>query len=99
IKVISEKLFQNSAYNKNDIDILITGNYNLSIQKNYAILLGLNPNILFTENITSFAHIYSCDQIIALNTLEKNKQVEKGSKCLLLGTGDVYWGAIITEKV
>jgi len=98
IKKISKTILDRNSLTKLDFKYFITGNYNLIVQKNYALLSGFDFDQIYLDNISS-GHAFSSDQLISLGSLEGSCKIKENDKIFLLGTGDYYWGAVIVEKL
>lgn len=98
LKKLSSKLLDKVELVPADFKRMVTGNYNHSILKNYALMAGFKPNQLFLDNVPRFAHAMSSDQMIALADINNNHMISKGDKLFVMGTGDYYWGGVVVEK-
>lgn|GEM_PF-2730796 len=97
LKSLIKRTLDKYNLEQENIKYLITGNYNLSVQRNYASMLGFKNNQLYSKMLPDIAHAFACDQLISMYSIAHHKLLNYDDKLLLLGTGDYYLGTVILE--
>ncbi len=73
---------------------VVTGNYNTSIMRNYCVIAGFSPRLIYTGQLSRHAHLFSSDLILNIASLAASEELRPGESAVLIGTGSYHWGAI-----
>jgi 3-oxoacyl-[acyl-carrier-protein] synthase-3 len=69
---------------------LIPANLNISVLRNFAELVGVPFERMYTDNVGKYGHTFAYDQLISLETLLAEQRVESGQRFMLVGVGGNY---------
>lgn len=81
-----------------DLDLIITNNYNSSVTRSYANLLGVPTEKIYAANIARIAHAVAADNLINLTDAQSELSLGRGSSVLTVSAGQNLWGAALLRK-
>jgi 3-oxoacyl-[acyl-carrier-protein] synthase-3 len=81
-----------------DLDLVLTNNYNTSVARGYAALLGVPQAKLYTANIARIAHAVAADNLINLRDALDDGRVRSGARVLMIAAAQNLWGGALLRK-
>jgi 3-oxoacyl-[acyl-carrier-protein] synthase III len=97
---VCRNLYADLELRPDDFAWLITANYNRSVIRNLADLAGVPAARLFVDNVSRYAHCFSADHLIALETLEEARTLDAGQRFLLAAVGGFFvFSAVALTRV
>lgn len=97
------KLFKDTYKKSNitakEINCFISNNYTLNISRLFCQLANINFSKAYVENIPTYAHCFSSDNLINLNSVLSSKKLSSGNNVMLFSAGPFQWGANIIQKL
>lgn len=91
---------KNKALAMNDakkIDRFLSNNYKNSVSKLFSIMFGFRGDSLNSSLLSTHAHVFSSDAIIAL--IENYNCISSGDTVLTFASGPQAWGSSLLEKI
>lgn len=83
-----------------ELNWVVPQNTNVNAWAVLSRLLGIAPEKVYFESISTVGHIISSDNVVNLIELEKTGKIKSGDKLLLLMAGfGLNWQAVLLEKV
>ncbi|MEJ1355069.1 MAG: 3-oxoacyl-[acyl-carrier-protein] synthase III C-terminal domain-containing protein [Candidatus Sedimenticola sp. (ex Thyasira tokunagai)] len=93
----SQKALRKAGLSCNDIRVLITNNYNLSVTRLFSMAIGMSDSKVFIGNLGRYGHVYSADGLINLATFAETVRLRPGDNIMMLGSGPNTWGITILK--
>jgi 3-oxoacyl-[acyl-carrier-protein] synthase III len=76
---------------------IVINNYNLSVSRSLANILGVEECVLSYETLPDIAHLAAADNIINLSKLNSKAQIKAGDRIAVLGSAPNMWGVTALE--
>lgn len=98
-KSVCDALYMDMGKGPADFSRLITANYNTSVLKNLCRLAGMRDDRLYTGNIAKYAHCFSADHLISLDSLAAEGTLVAGDLLNMVAVGGFWtYSAVCVEK-
>ncbi|WP_315731576.1 MULTISPECIES: 3-oxoacyl-[acyl-carrier-protein] synthase III C-terminal domain-containing protein [unclassified Bradyrhizobium] len=95
---VVERVLRQCDVGVDDIELICSTNLNMTALRFIAALLGVPEARLWTQDLSTLAHVYGCDNLIGLRNAVRKGRLGPGKVALLIGWSHHVASAVVVRR-